>query len=142
MVILQADLWRKPCLSHIPHGLKELLHFRTVKKRVFNLKSGWNDENVFFLPPAFYRCGPGVLPDANSTLQPDDLFDISCTNLFNPLVSELYDPNDAIADILSYFQLGLIDDPKNMEGKPLYVFSGSMSYLFPLRKYINSMITF
>lgn len=73
---------------------------------------------------AFYRCGPatGNIPD----------YDAVCTILHNEHYREIYDPRLAIQDIRQYHEQGLIDDPKNMANKPIYVFAGTNSTLFNL----------
>jgi len=58
------------------------------------------------------------------------VYDSFCTTQGNQRNSELYDPNLALMDIDNYYKAGLIENPKNMANKPLYVFSGTRNWLF------------
>jgi hypothetical protein len=72
---------------------------------------------------AYYRCGPpsGKVDD----------YDRVCTKLFpNVTTAQLYNFNLVHDDIRNYQTKGLIDDPKNLENKRLYIYAGLRNFLF------------
>lgn len=80
---------------------------------------------------AFYRCGGG------GGLVEE--FDFRCTNLPNPNFTTNepripYDPQLAINDISTYFREGLIEDPRNLQNKRLYIYAGLSNPVFTIGK--------
>ncbi|CAL8080416.1 unnamed protein product [Orchesella dallaii] len=78
---------------------------------------------------SFYRCGP-----ANGDIDDYDRF---CTTLFNFTASQMWDPAMVHLDIQEYFNKSLIEDPKNLKGKRLYVYTGLRNVLFTPRTSLN-----
>jgi len=70
----------------------------------------------------YYRCGKG---DGDPVA-----FDRVCTRIGKANQNEYYDPNLAIRDIQSYYERGLIEDPKLLQNKRLYVYTGTNNFLF------------
>lgn len=75
---------------------------------------------TFFSYPAYYRCGP------ITTRQSD--YDAACTRLGNQ--STWHDFGQAFRDINEYADRGLIDSTRNLNNKPLYVYTASRNWLF------------
>jgi len=71
---------------------------------------------------AFMRCGP---PDGIGSD-----FDKYCTRTTNTSVADYYNPELVHKDIADYFSRGIIDDPKNLKNKRLYVYTGLRSSVF------------
>jgi len=86
----------------------------------------WLPGHDFFL--AYYKCGPG------NGLEKD--YDEVCTTLWNFPNERLWDPNRVSRDIAEYAKQGLIEDPSNLRGKKLYVYTGTLNWLFTTGKFI------
>jgi len=83
----------------------------------------------------FYRCGSGK-GDVEE-------FDRQCTNLGNDTEGRVpYDPQNAVNDIRSYFQQGLIEDPANLKDKRLYVYAGLQNFIFKPEMMLNILKVF
>lgn len=81
---------------------------------------------------AYYRCGRGN-GDINE-------FDAACTALGNH--SQAYDPNVAINDINAYFHNGLIEDPRNLRDKLLYLYAGLQNEIFRPEQMLSTIRVF
>ena len=86
---------------------------------------------IFFpIVLAFYRCG---VPDGIV-----DNYDRVCTRLFNTSADQLYSPELVHRDITRYLAEGLIENPSNLRGKRLYVYTGLRNFLFTPGKQIQT----
>ncbi|ODN01191.1 hypothetical protein Ocin01_05490, partial [Orchesella cincta] len=83
---------------------------------------------------SYYRCGP-----ANGDI---DDYDRYCTTLFNFTASQMWDPKMVHQDIQEYFNKSLIEDPKNLMGKRLYVYTGLRNVLFTPRTSLNILAVY
>jgi len=71
----------------------------------------------------FYRCGP---PTGDVTI-----FDNACTKFVNKSVNVgPYDPQNSVKEILSNYEKGLIEDPRNLHSKRLYLYVGRNNPVF------------